>query len=448
MRQALFIAGCVLFLTLTFAPRITGDGGGYYIYLHSIVVDHDLNLANEYDAAHAAGVKIAGDKKVVKATGLPADQYPIGPAILSLPIYLVALAISPSGEPQYGPPFTFAFTLASLLYGALGLALIYVWLRRLSFTSGQALAAVAGVTLATPFVFYAVYDPSYSHLFSVCMVTLFMYLWWSRRATRGWRGWIVLGLVGGVMGLVRFEDGLLMAVTLLDLPKARWRLLLQGPAALLTFSPQLVVDEVIYGRLRPGSNAVSFSVFPGHYLEVLFSSLHGLFIWSPVLLAAVAGYWFFRDNILRGAFAISFVITLAVIGAFDFWYGGASFGMRFFLNLTPFFAMGLAALASKLRPAITWTALALLTAWNFVLVLSFVYIMLPDAAPGYLGLLKDQFRALPYAPHLVQGYVVRSLIEGKNLLPAAGLFIGEMIVVLAAMLLARCAKRPSLPSSC
>jgi hypothetical protein len=441
-----FGVACVAFLALTFSPHVQGDGAGYFAYLHSIVVDHDLNMTDEYAAARAAGTHVAGDTAVVPATGLPANQFSIGPAVLSLPFYLVALALKPSGSPQFEPPFTFAFTLASLLYGALALALIYVWLRRLGHTSGIALVAISGVALATPFLFYAVYDPSYSHMFSAFMVTAFMYVWWSRRATRGLAGWLALGVIGGLMALVRWQDAPLMAVTLLDVPRARWRLLAMAPGALVAFSPQLVADEVIFGHLTPGASTVSFSVLPGHYLDVLFSSFRGLFTWAPVLVAAVAGWWFVRDGALRAAFAMCFVITLAIIGAFVYWYGGAAFGMRFFINLTPFFAIGLAALASRLRPAVAWIAAGVVTAWNLLLILSFSHVMRPDQPRSYQALLADQVRAIAYLPHLVQGYVARALVGRTNLGNAAALLVCEIAVVLAALLVGRLAAPVHLPA--
>ena len=443
MKLALFALVATAFLALTFTAKVEGDGGGYFVYLHSIVVDHDLNLTDEYAAWQAEGAHVAGDKRIVPATGLPANQYAVGPAILSIPFYLVALALNPSATPQFSPPFTVAFTLASLFYGLLALALTYLLLRRLQYSTRVAALAVAGVALATPFLFYLVYDPSYSHDFSAFAVAAFMYVWWSRRSTRGLGGWFVLGLLAGLMALVRWQDGLLAGVALLDLPRARWRVLAMAPGALLSFAPQLVVDEVIFGRLTPGDPSVSFSVFPGHYLDVLFSSLHGLFVWSPVLLVAVAGYWFVREPALRAAFTVCFVLTLAVIGAFIYWYAGAAFGMRFFINLTSLFAVGLAAIAARVRPAVAWTALGVFVAWNLVLILSFSYVMRPDVEPGFAALLADQLRAVSYAPHLVQGYVVRNLVQGKNVATSAAVLLGELGAVAAAMLLARCAEQPS-----
>ena len=429
-------------LAIGFKPLVGADGGGYFSYLHSIVFDRDLDMTDEYAAAAAEHVKVSGDVKSRTVTGLPPNQYPIGPAILSLPAYLVAAVVRPSGQPQFAPPFTTAYTLASLFYGLLALALTFRLLRKLAFGLDASLAAVVGVVVGSPLLYYLLYSPSYSHTFSAFAVTLFVYLWWTRRDRRTWRGWLLLGLVGGVMALVRWQDGPLMAITLLDVPRARWRILLLAPGTLLGFSPQLVVDKVIFGKWQPGAPTVAFDPLPGHYLDVLFSSLHGLFVWSPLLLAAVAGYWFVKDPVMRAAFAMCFVMQVLIIGSFVYWYGGFSVGMRFFINLTPFFAVGLAALASRVRSAITWAAIAAAAAWSLLLVLSASYLLPVSVPPGYVGLLKAQVRALAYAPHLVQGYVARGLFgglvnRGSDVLGALAVLVLEAIIVTAVVAFAR-----------
>jgi hypothetical protein len=259
---------------------------------------------------------------------------------------------------------------------------------------------------------------------------------------------LLLGLVGGIMALVRWQDGPLMAMTLLDVHRAKWRLLLMAPGALLAISPQLVVDQVIFGKWLPGSGAEAFDPLHGHYVQVLLSSWHGLFTWSPVLLAAVAGYWFIRDSVLKAAFALCFLIQLAIIGSFNVWWGGASFGMRFFINLTPFFAIGLAALATHLRPALVWAGTCVLAVWNLLLILNLTYVIRQDVDAGYVGLLVGQLRAVPYLPHLVQGYVARALVLWPFLhttpdVPGAfALLVAELLVVGAAIWLARSGASP------
>ena len=139
----LLLAALVLLLAFTFRTAVEGDGVGYNAYLHSVWVDHNLNFRPEYAAARRAGVPT--DHRLIDVptgTGLVANFFPVGTAVLATPFYLIALIFRPSGAPQYGLPFTAAITLPSLLAGLLALALCW----RLT----RSAVAVAALALCTP----------------------------------------------------------------------------------------------------------------------------------------------------------------------------------------------------------------------------------------------------------------------------------------------------------
>ena len=410
--SALLAAVGLVLLALTFKPVVENDGVGYFVYLHSVVIDHDLDLSDEYAEARAEGVIFYQPLFTQKtAKGLAADYFPVGPALLATPLYIAALAIAPRGQPEFGPPFSIAITVASLLYGLLALALAYLLAAEVAGrrAAGIGVAVVAG---ATSFAYYLVYEPSYSHTFSAFAVGAFLLAWWRSRDRRSSAGWLGLGLLGGLMALTRFQDGALVAIALLDLPRARWRVLLLAPGLVLAFLPQVAVDQALFGTwlpIRPAGQELSLA--SGHYLEVLFSSYHGLFSWTPATLLAVAGFALLRERRLQLAFAYALIVETAINGAAPDWWGGFSFGMRRFLDLTPFFAIGLAVLAARLAPRAGRLGAGALIAWNLVLVANFTYVIRVDRDPGFGGLLAGQVPALRYLPNLfVQGAVVRDLI--------------------------------------
>src|SRR5207247_8943290 len=128
MRPAawLALAGLLFVLALTFKPVIENDGIGYFSYLHTLVVDHDLDFTNEYQAVrteHVGYYPLLIQSRT--STGMLADYFPVGAAIVSLPIYLITLATHSCGAPQFGPPFSVTLTLVSLLVGLLALVFAY-----------------------------------------------------------------------------------------------------------------------------------------------------------------------------------------------------------------------------------------------------------------------------------------------------------------------------------
>jgi hypothetical protein len=408
----------LLSLAFTFRPVVAGDGVNYFAYLHSLVVDHDLDFRDEYRAARAAGISVDPTLTATPtATGLVANFQPVGSALMALPFYLAALALHPSGEPQFGRPFLAAFSLASLFYGLLALALS----ARLAWGStgsrNAALAAAAVAALTTPLVFYLLYEPSYSHTFSAFAVSAFVLVWWRGRPDRSVAGWLALGLLGGLLGLVRIQDAPLAAIALLDLPRARSRFWPFVPGFLVGFAPQLVVDHVLFGTwlpYRPPAFALSF--WPGHYLDVLLSSHNGLLTWSPVFALAALGLVLLPDRRLALAALVAFAVELLIDGSAPDWSGGLSFGMRRFLDLLPFVVVGLTELVRRMHPWVSAIGGSLLALWNFVLVANFLYVIKVDRDVGYAGLVRGQLEALRHVPRLLaQGGVVRALLLWRPL---------------------------------
>ena len=72
------------------------------------------------------------------------------------------------------------------------------------------------------------------------------------------------------MAMTRFQDGVLVAIVLIDFKRLRWPALLLIPGVLIGFAPQLVVDQVQFGTWlpqRPFGQALD--PLHGQYLDVL-----------------------------------------------------------------------------------------------------------------------------------------------------------------------------------
>ncbi len=429
--------GAVILLALTFRPVIEGDGVGYYSYLHAVYVSHSLSFENEYAAAIASHTPVYVPSVTTRsASGRLTDFFPVGPAVLSSPAYLIALAFQPSGEPQYGAPFVQAFTFASLFYGLAGLAICYL-LASVVLNRRSALLGVLVAVFATPYVFYLLSDPSYSHTFSVFCVSTFLYVWW-KGPPATYRGWLLLGVLGGLMAMTRFQDGLLMAVLLVDVKKVRRPALMLVPGMLIGFAPQLVVDYAQFGTVlpqRPPGQALD--PLAGQYLGVLFSSSQGLLTWTPAALFAAIGIFLLRDRRLKIAGLIGLVVELLVIGSAPDSVGYA-FGQRRFLDLLPFAVIGFAALADRFEPWIRWVAAGVLIVWNLTLMAGYEYLF-PTGDPGFAHLTVGQLAAVPYLPRLLaKGAVVRDLVLWSQAhttfqpLPALSMLLLEAVCVAAA----------------
>jgi hypothetical protein len=392
-----------------FRPVIEGDGVGYYSFLHATFVSHSLGFDSEYGAAQAAHIPVYTRWVTYRENGHLTDLFPVGSAVLSAPAYLVALALRPSGEPQYGSPFVESFVLSSLLLGLVALALCYAIACGVTRDRRAALIGTVAGVFATPYAYYLLSDPSYAHTFSVFAVSAFLFAWW-KGPPATWRGWLGLGVLGGIMGMVRFQDGMLCLLVLVDLKRLRRPALAMLPGLLLGFAPQLLADQIQFGSLLPQrAPDQGLSLLNARYLGILFDSREGLFVWVPAAVLAVLGLVGLRDRRLKAAALVGLVVEVLVVGSTPD-PSGAGLGPRRFLDLTPFAVVGFASLAAMVRPRAALVGLTMASAWNLLLIANFEYVMnRPD--PGYAGLTLGQLQALEYVPRLfAKGAVIRDLL--------------------------------------
>src|SRR5260370_16599858 len=122
--------------------------------------------------------------------------------------------------------------------------------------------------------------------------------------------------------------------------------MLFGLVALLGLLPTFVARQIVFGN--------PFSVGPYTlrlwnwtspvFSLVLFSTSHGLLVFTPILVLAIAGLIYLR-SLNQTVGTICLLITLVfywLISCFPWWYGAVGFGNRFFVSLTPIFICGLA----------------------------------------------------------------------------------------------------------
>jgi hypothetical protein len=364
--------------------RITSDGVDHYVYLRSLAVDGDLDLANDYALVSPRGAAAPE----LTPLGRVGNAHPVGPALLWAPFYAVAdvltRALGRSAD-GLGRLHLDAVALASLLYGWAGLVLLYRCASR-EAGRGPALVASLGIAFGTFLYFYMAFAPTMAHAPAFGAAALFVWIW-LRPLPEGPRRGAVLGAACGLLALLRWADvliALLWATTLLPrlVAPSRWRsLALEGlafaVAALVVFSPQALVWRLLYGSYFTIPQGEAFVSGAPAWAGVLFSPRHGLFSWSPLLYLGGLGLvsWARRAP-LRLLGGVAFFLALARVNAgIADWWGGAAFGARRFDALLPLFGVGLAlalrwlAEAVRRRPlAAGATLVSAFVLWNVALV--------------------------------------------------------------------------------
>ena len=363
--------------------RITSDGVDHYVFLRSLAVDHDLDLANDYALVSPRG-ESASEPTPLGRTG---DPHPIGPAIVWAPFYLVAELVSRvSGRPTdgLGPLYLDAVSVGSLLYGWLGLVLLY---RTASHEVGRsaALLATLGIAFGTFVYWYLAFAPTMAHAPSFGASALFVWLWLGREPKSPRRA-ALLGAACGLAALLKWSNALLVLLPAVEaLPRlkrpAQWRplaleALAFASAAALVFSPQMIVWQRLYGSALTIPLGEGFVAGAPAWEGVLFSPRHGLFSWSPLLYLGALGLlaWFRRAGWRLLAVLVFCVALTRVNAGVTDWWAGSAFGGRRFDSLLPLLGVGLAlalaglAALARRRPLLPAAALiAAFVLWNLLL---------------------------------------------------------------------------------
>ena len=362
----LSFAALLVLLTALYVEHggpLGGDGHYYFLHVRSWVMDGDLDMEDDY---RRFGNPWRFER--VPETGRLPNWYAIGPAILWTPFYLTAHAVVVAAValgadvPQdgYSGPYQGITFYGSVVFAFLALLAAYRVAAR--FVSRPAAAgAVWAIALGSPLFYFSLYATSYSHAASALAVAVFFLHWVQTRDEPQGRRWALSGLLCGVAGLMRAQNLVLAAI-----PAVAWTAgavrgvraqgrraagpwLLAGGAfagaMVVGFLPQLLVWRYYYGTMTRLLLHSWFMHWGDPFVwEVLFSSRNGLFPWTPLLYASVAGLAVLVRRDARAGLAAlaAFALQTYVNASAWPWWAGFSFGQRRFLGVTIWFVVGTA----------------------------------------------------------------------------------------------------------
>src|ERR1700730_2504453 len=281
---------------------------------------------------------------------------------------------------------------------------------------------------------YMYFNPAWSHAHSAFTVSLFVYYWHQTRDQRTLRQWFVLALIAGLMLNVYYVNVMLLMIVVIEALREYWAAFRRGtaggPAVLQLFAkhvlfvavmllcllPTFVTRYIVYGSpFESGYGSVQHWAWRSPYfIAVLFSSEHGLFSWTPLLLLATAGLILFkwREPRVGTPLLAAALVFYAFIACYPDWAGISSFGNRFFVSLTPLFILGLSVLLARTATlfrtqraaaATSSIVLAAFMLWNAAFMFQWGAHLIPPRGPiSWTQMIRNQFQVVPrhLATHL------------------------------------------------
>lgn len=323
--------------------QITNDVISYYSYLPATFIYHDLTLK------FVASDPFFGDKFWPKdaPNGGKVIKMSSGLSILYSPFFFLGHIVAPLfHEPRDGfsTPYQVCLNLSSLFYLLLGL----YYLRKLLlmfFSEGITALTLLSVFFGTNLMWYSTVDGLMSHGYLFCLFSAFAYhtVQWHNQPTM--RKSCYIGLVGGLMTLVRPTLIICMLFFVLygvynkvtsrrkfNLIKEQYKkIVIICACFILVQIPQLLYWKYVTGDWLFFSYIGERFYFDNpHIVEGLLGFRKGWLIYTPIMFFAIIGLFFLRRDlkVFTAAIIIPLVISIYVIFSWWCWWYGGSFGQR------------------------------------------------------------------------------------------------------------------------
>lgn len=338
---------------------IAWDVISYYAYLPATFIHGDLTL-DFVDKEHRKNEKrfwplsTPEGKKVIKTS--------MGLSILYLPAFVLGHAIALlTNYPADGfsLPYKFFLIWGAFVYLILGLVLLRNILSRY-FSNWIVAFTLLALFFGTNLLYYSTFEATMPHVYNFFLFSLFLYL------TLGWhekqtlKNSLLLGLITGLIILVRPTNLLIILVLILigvtSFREAgnrivffltRWKhVLIMLSAAILVWVPQMIYWKYQTGQLfyfsYPGER---FFFDNPQILNGLFSYRKGWLLYAPVMIFSIIGFvaLYRRQKQFFWPLSIIIIITIYIIFSWWSWWYGGSFGGRAMIDYYPLLAFPLAA---------------------------------------------------------------------------------------------------------
>lgn len=372
--SVLIIIACFfVFQTIQIFPfnPISWDNFGYYLYLPAYFIYNDLSLTNlswvnqiieTYNSTDTLYqlTPIDGGNNVIK--------YSIGMAILYAPFFFIGHLFSLfSSYPSDGfsLPYVISFIVGSLFYTVVGLIFLRKTLLRL-FNDVIAAIVLFVIAFGTNYYHINIYNIGMSHipLFALYAILIWYSIKWFTQPKLV--NSLVLSATLGLMIITRPTEIVAVFIPLLYVyyslgSLTSFKSFIQKHKQQIFWMFFVVIAigsiQLIYWKIQTGqfffysyNNAgegLDF-LYP-HTINTLFSFRKGWFIYTPIMVFAVTGFYWL--NKLKKAWfyptLIFFVFNLYLVSSWSNWWYAASFSQRALVQSYAVMALPLGAIIQR-----------------------------------------------------------------------------------------------------
>ncbi|TAL61678.1 MAG: hypothetical protein EPN85_04265 [Bacteroidetes bacterium] len=364
---AFALCGILLFIGYLFYPLniLCWDVFGYYLYLPLTLIYHDLGLK---DHAIIDGIiqKYNNTGSFYQAFESPTGdwvmRYPIGLSILYSPFFFIGhLAAKIGGYPADGfsAPYQFVIWTGSMLFAFAGVFFLRKVLLKF-FEDKMAALLLVALVLGTNYTLHtSVHGQGampHDYLFTLYAIILWLTIRWHESYKI--KHAILLAITCGLAALSRPSEAVALIIPLMwgvynkETLLHKIKLLKEKISQLIVFAIALTAMGFIqftYWKIYTGkfifdsyyNPGEGLDLFPPHTINSLFSFRNGWFIYTPVMVLAMIGFYFLykKDRSLFTPIFAYFIINLLIVTSWTVWWNGPSFGQRYLIASYPAMAI-------------------------------------------------------------------------------------------------------------
>ena len=338
----------------------TWDAFGYYMYLPATFIYEDCTELNWLDEVEEEYNLTGGNlyQANIHENGNYVFKYLGGIAVLESPFFFLGHAIALNSDYKadgFSPPYQWSIAFGALFYCVMALFL----LRRLLlyyFKDLTVALTLLLLVLATNFIQYVSIDSAQSHAFIFPLYVLLLYatMKWHNAPKLKWAA--LIGLSIGIATISRPTEAIMIFIPILwgsqtkESRKEKWDLVKAHKQHILVtmlFGIIGILPQLIYWKVASGSfiyDVGSKWFFLNPWFRVLFGFENGWFVYTPVTILFVAGFFFIKQFPFKKSVIIFSLLNIWIIIAWSDWKYGATYSTRAMVQSYPVFALAFAAL--------------------------------------------------------------------------------------------------------
>lgn len=324
---------------------IPTDSFGYYQYLPGFFIEGDLKHLH-----WAAPLD----------NGNTISFFNLGIALLWLPFFLVSHVFANwfnYPTTGYSAPYAIGVLFSVCFYTSAAIYCLSVFLKNYV---NQAIAILTALLLlfATNLLYYATGEFAMSHAYTFSIMCIYL-LTLQKFKNPTLKKALVLAFLGALIILIKPNNGILLLFTpflgatnfqgvwqnICQFIKKPFWLFAMGLVLFIVILPQMLYWNHISGKwILYSYGKEGFNWLKPKLWQVLFHPQNGLFLYTPILLLAVAGLILMWKKMRLTTIGILLVWSIGwyIIASWWAWWFGAAFGHRAFIELFPLMAIPLA----------------------------------------------------------------------------------------------------------